>query len=249
MCFSSTASFAAAAFLSVEGLIAVRVCPTRRHTALACIPLLFAVQQICEGVLWWKLGASPFNKASSPFAYLFLFFAFGVWPAYLPAALALFESGARRRLLVGFSGFGVALGAYLLACLTLRPTDACFSHGSLYYWVQIDAPFKTAMPLVYLAVVVAPFVVSSMPGTSFVAVALGTSFVVSAAFSRAGFLSTWCFFAAVLSGVVALALRAEGRAATWRRRQVRYTTGPHELRDRNVRAHEGLRDDAGARGG
>ncbi len=211
MCFSASVSFAAAAFLGAQGVVAIRAAPTRRHLPLAAIPLVFAIQQACEGMLWRQLEATPFKKADSPFGYLFLFFAFAIWPAYLAICLALLERTRRRLGLGTLAAIGFVLGAYLLQCVSFRPTSACIAHGSLYYWVQVDTSFKALTPFAYLAVVSAPLLVSSMPGTSALALALAISFASSAWLGGAGFLSTWCFFAALLSSLVTLLLRAERR--------------------------------------
>ena len=52
MCFSATGSFAVAAGLA--GIGAVAVCRTKppSHRLFAVIPLLFAIQQIAEGMVW-----------------------------------------------------------------------------------------------------------------------------------------------------------------------------------------------------
>jgi len=204
MCFSARASFSAAVVLGAIGIHAVRAAPTRRHLGLAAIPLLFAAQQACEGALWLALEREPFHVGGTPLARAFLFFALMVWPAWVPAALALAEpSASRRRVLVGFAIAGAALGGYLLACATLRAANACVAFGNLYYWVQIDAAFKRAAPLVYVGVVIAPMILSTVRGTSWLAVAVGVAFVTTGLLYRAGFVSVWCFFAAILSGITA----------------------------------------------
>jgi hypothetical protein len=211
LCFSASVSFAAATVLLFEGFIALRVAPTRRHLGLAVVPLLFAAQQACEGVLWTEVTSAPFNKVTSASAYAFLFFAFAIWPPYLPMALALLERGRRRSVLLAVSALGLAAGVYLLFCVTFRPTDVCTAQGSLYYWVQVDAPAKVAAPFAYLAVVVTPLLISSLRGTTLLALALVATFGLSAIFGGAGFLSTWCFSAAMLSGLITWMMLVERR--------------------------------------
>ncbi|HEY1957121.1 MAG TPA: DUF6629 family protein [Polyangiaceae bacterium] len=217
MCFSANASFAAAAVLSGIGAVSVRAAPTRRHLALAAIPLLFAAQQACEGALWIVLARAPYHVGGTPLARAFLFFALFVWPAYLPVALALVEPrGQRRAAMLVLAAGGFVLGAYLAACSTLRDANACVAYGSLYYWVQVDARLKPIVVPAYLAFVAGPLALSSIRGSSWLAAAAASSCVAIAAIDRAGFVSVWCFFAAALSGLVALVVtmeRARARAS------------------------------------
>ena len=63
MCFSATASFSAAAVLLGIGTLTLRSALASRHAyrrrelPFAAIPLLFAIQQLIEGVIWLTFGA------------------------------------------------------------------------------------------------------------------------------------------------------------------------------------------------
>ncbi len=204
MCFSARASFGAAIALSAIGVFALRKAPTRRHAPLAAIPLLFAAQQACEGALWIVLDDAPFHVAASVFGRAFLFFALFVWPPYVPFALAWIEKDRARRIaLVAMAVAGALLGAYLMGCATLRASNACIAFGNLYYWVQIDAGWKRVMLACYLALVAAPLVISSVRGTTVLAALVAIAFAATGILYRAGFVSVWCFAAALLSGAVA----------------------------------------------
>jgi hypothetical protein len=216
MCFSASASFTAAGALAIIGGATVRAAPSKRFVPLAAIPLLFAAQQACEGALWLTLARTPFHVGGTPLARAFLFFALFVWPAWVPLSLFLIEDDRKKkRVLAALAIGGALLGAWLVGCATLRDANACVAFGNLYYWVQIDAPLKHAVPIGYLAFVAAPLALSSVRGTTVLAIATIASCVLSAAMSRAGFVSVWCFFAAALSGVVGLVVvgaRARGYA-------------------------------------
>jgi hypothetical protein len=205
MCFSASASFVAAGALAIIGGATVRAAPARRFVPLAAIPLLFAAQQACEGALWLALEREPFHVGGTPLARAFLFFALFVWPAWVPLSLFVVEEDPRRkRVLATLFAGGAMLGLWLIGCATLRDANACMAFGNLYYWVQIDAPLKHVVPFVYVAFVAAPLALSSLRGSTLLAIATIASCALSAAMSRAGFVSVWCFFAAVLSGVVGL---------------------------------------------
>ncbi len=218
MCFSAHASFGAAIALGAIGVLAVRAAPTRRHLPLAAIPLLFAAQQACEGALWLELDAAPFHLSDTPLVRAFLFFALLVWPAWVPFALACVEPvRTKRNALVAMSVAGALLGAYLMGCASLRASNACVAFDNLYYWVQIDAPFKHAVLAPYLALVAVPPVVSSLRGTSLLALVTVLTFSATGMLYRAGFVSVWCFLAALLSGIVALVVTMSRPAVRQRR--------------------------------
>jgi hypothetical protein len=208
VCFSATASFGMAATLTAIGGASVASARAARLLPLAAVPLLYAAQQASEGAVWLVLDRAPFHVASSPFAHAFLFFALFVWPVYVPAALLVAERRAdRRKVLVACLAVGVVLGGYLMACATLRDSNACIAFGNLYYWVQVDSPVKRAVLAAYLASVVVPLALSSLRGAKLLALVVAVSFGVTAALYRAGFASVWCFFAAAISGLVAVSVR------------------------------------------
>ena len=53
MCFSATASFTAGGVLLGLGTLTLRSARRSREVSFAAIPLLFAVQQLSEGIIWW----------------------------------------------------------------------------------------------------------------------------------------------------------------------------------------------------
>ena len=60
MCFSAAASFTAGAVLTGIGVATLRKVEHPTYYLFASIPLLFAVQQFSEGVLWLTLpSANP----------------------------------------------------------------------------------------------------------------------------------------------------------------------------------------------
>ncbi len=211
VCFSAKASFIAAGVLLPIGVVAVRRVRDRRLLPLAATPLLFAAQQLSEGVLWLHLEDAPFGKSPTAIAQVFLFFALFVWPAFVPFALLSAERRPERRppLKVVWA-IGAALGAYLMACSALRPSYSCIAFGNLYYAVAVDTPLKPLTPFVYVTSVLAPMIVSSLPGTKVLAAVTVVSFSIAGILFRAGFASVWCFFAAVLSGITTVVVLAAG---------------------------------------
>lgn len=209
MCFSADASFGAAITLGALGAAAVRASPSRRHLPLASVPLLLGAQQAFEGALWLALEGE-LGSPHAPFVSAFLFVALFVWPSYLPWALWLLEPrGRRRAILARLMLSGSLLGAYLFGTASLRPSEACIAFGNLYYAVHVDAALRSWLIAVYLASVALPFLISSVRGTTVLAVLTVTTCAAAATLYQAGFLSVWCFFAAALSGAVVLVVRVD----------------------------------------
>jgi len=57
-----------------------------RRKFLACIPLVFAVQQISEGFVWLSLTHAGYQYLHSAAMYTYLIFAQVVWPVYVTAS-------------------------------------------------------------------------------------------------------------------------------------------------------------------
>lgn len=200
MCFSATASFSAGAFLLGFGTVTLKSARSRRERPFAAIPLLFAIQQLSEGVIWSTFGVQGqvFNAAAT---YVYSFFSHVLWPIYVPVAALLLEpSMLRRRALLAFAAAGLAVGAYLLYSLVAfpivaRPTGQHIEYVSPHF-------FATATMVVYLmSTTLSPLVSSHRTVRAFGLLAL-LSFAAAYGFYSTWFISIWCFLAALLSVVV-----------------------------------------------
>ena len=200
MCFSATASFSAGAVLLVIGTLTLKAAPEPRELPFAAIPLLFAVQQLTEGVIWltFSMDAPPLNQVMT---YGYSFFSHVLWPVYVPVAVWLLEPpGLRRRVLFGFVAAGVAVGAYLLYMLIAFPVIAQPTGRHIEY-VSPHFFAATVMTLYLVSTAVSP-VLSRHRLVQVFGVAALLSFVAAYYFFATWFISVWCFFAALMSVVV-----------------------------------------------
>ena len=96
MCFSPTASFSAGAILLGFGALTLKSARRPRELPFAGIPLLFAIQQLSEGVIWltFRYEAPQLNAVMT---HLYSFFSHVLWPIYVPVAVLLIEPPGRRR--------------------------------------------------------------------------------------------------------------------------------------------------------
>ncbi|BBD55635.1 DUF6629 family protein [Planktothrix agardhii] len=88
MCFSATASFTASFSLSVLGVATPTQTTSKKQLLLATFPLLFAIQQFFEGVVWLNLD----NQSSRVYyigIYVFLVFATAFWLIICPISVYL----------------------------------------------------------------------------------------------------------------------------------------------------------------
>ena len=214
MCFSAEASLGVAVALLPAGAYCVEAAwrKDRRYLPLAAVPVLFGLQQVCEARVWAGLGLGDPGLARVP-SLAFLFFAFAVWPVWVPMAVAAVEPrGHRRWALVALAGVGAAVGAaYYLPIAAdggrgLAP--AVVGHSVRYDLSAVPAAAGWAWLALYLAAVCGPLLASRgrhlRPLGLGVAVAAMASYVL---FEHA-FASVWCFLAAVLSAYLAYALHA-----------------------------------------
>lgn len=198
MCFSATASFVAGGTLTATGALTLSKAKTKKELPLASIPLLFGVQQAVEGVVWVSFGSTMINALA---ANAFLFFAYVLWPIYVPVAVLLVETHPlRRKILQVFSVLGLAVGMYLLYFLIIEPGKAHILNQSIAY------DFRHVYDLLYVAPYVIVTTVSGMVSSHRVLNLFGVTtliaFFVSQWFYSVNFISVWCFFAAILSVLV-----------------------------------------------
>lgn len=211
MCFSATASFVAGTSLLAAGALTVSKAKEKAALPYAAIPLLFAAQQLIEGVVWLSFGfEGPALNEIATFAYSL--FSHVVWPIYVPLAVLLLEPAPwRRRTLHAFALAGAAAGLYLLVNMFLfrivsRPVGGHIEYASPHFYVPV------VMGSYLAATCISMLFSSHRAVNAFGAVAL-LSFAAAYAFYARWFISVWCFFAAALSVLVYLQLAGAKRSA------------------------------------
>ena len=202
MCFSATVSFSAGAFLLGLGTLTLKSARHKRELPFAAIPLLFAIQQLTEGVIWLTFSHEA-PVLNTVMTYIYTFFSHVLWPIYVPAAVLLMEPpGQRRHALLAFVAIGIAVGAYLLYILIAfpvvsRPTGQHVEYLSPHFFAALS------MSLYLLASTVSVLLSSHQAVKIFGVLAL-LSFGAAYYFYAIWFISVWCFFAALLSMVIYL---------------------------------------------
>lgn len=208
MCFSMQASFATAAALSFVGCLALKDAQARLRP-IAAIPLLFALQQMFEGVVWWTTTLNRGHTISTLHlmaVYGFLFFAYLFWPAYIPITLHALEPNRQRKKALRVciaAGIGVVLisifswlqyGVYAqVVDHHIVYANAITSHLGSLYWISLG---------MYLLATAGAFCTSSIRYMWLLGILVTGACMVAHTWYQTAFGSVWCFFAAIGSGII-----------------------------------------------
>jgi hypothetical protein len=198
MCFSATASFVTAGITGAVGIAALSWANQSREWPLAATPLLFALHQSIEGLLWLAIPLTPGGTISSSLTFMFLFLAEAFWPVYAPVAVLLIEPNrGRRRLMLMCLAVGAGVSVYLLHGLLGRDQGAAILDGHIVYLT--DYRHSDAVGLAYLAATGLPLLLSSHRTVLGLGAIVLVGSTIAYAFYWEAFVSVWCFFAAVAS--------------------------------------------------
>jgi hypothetical protein len=212
MCFSAAGSFGVSVVLTGVGIASVARNSSGLHRMFAAIPLIFAAQQAAEGEVWLTIAGPPEALLHRVAVTAFLGLALVIWPIWVPCALRLMErNAARRRALTVICWFGCCVSVCAALLLTRwQPVAYVAGHSIRYdYPGSSDTPRDILLPLAYLTATIVPLFVSTAKLARTLGVTLIVSLVATIIVQRDALTSVWCFFAAILSGVVFVAVGRE----------------------------------------
>ncbi|MCX6328412.1 MAG: hypothetical protein NTZ85_02700 [Bacteroidia bacterium] len=203
MCFSAGASFAGGAVISAIGIATVRIARKPSQTLFASVPLLFGLQQFAEGVVWITLRSGGHVQLQYAAAYIFLIMALVVWPVMLPFSVMIMEKlKKKKKILIVFLIIGALLSAYYAYCMLSYPVAPQIKSHHIVYKGDFPKSLVTPAFIVYLVTTLPPLFISSVRKTYIMGVLIALSCLVSGIFFKETHTSVWCFFAALISGVI-----------------------------------------------
>lgn len=212
MCFSAEASFAGGIIISAIGVATVTKVHKPSQLLFASIPLFFGAQQITEGVLWITLPNPDYLSIQKFSTYLFLIMAEVLWPIMIPLSVLFMEENQKKKKILGlFLILGACLSIYYAVCLTLFNVNPEIMGFHVQYHANFPKSFALVAFAVYLTVTITPLFVSSIRKTHLLGVLMFLSCAVTAIFFTQYLTSVWCFFAALISGVIFWILRDSKR--------------------------------------
>jgi hypothetical protein len=203
MCFSPEASFAGGVIISAIGVLTIKKVHKPSQIVFAGIPLFFGIQQLAEGFLWVTLPSPDLISIQRISTYLFLIMALVIWPFMIPLSVTLMEEdSSRKKNLRLLLLLGVFLSAYYSFCLIffkVNPNVSCY-----HILYKNDFPAALSLPafMIYLFVTITPLFISGIKRTWMLGILMMLSCLVTAIFFTQFLTSVWCFFAALISGVV-----------------------------------------------
>ncbi len=203
MCFSPEASFAGGIIISAIGIVTLRKVHKPSQLVFASIPLFFGVQQIAEGILWLTLPDPDLVSIRKISTFFFMIMAQVIWPSMIPVSIMLMEQQpGKKRTLQRVLVPGLILSAYYGFCLIFFNVNPEISGYHILY--RTDFPRLLSMPafIIYLFVTIAPLFISSIKKTWLLGILMSFSCIVTAIFFTQYLTSVWCFFAALISGVI-----------------------------------------------
>jgi len=203
MCFSATASFAGGVIISAIGVAVITKVHKPSQLLFASIPLFFGLQQFTEGVLWLTIPNPDYAAIQKIATYIFLLMADVLWPALIPLAILMMESNSRKRKIIRILFItGLSVSIYYACCLLfLNVTPQIMGYHIMYI---SDFPKMIAIPvfILYLIATLTPLFISSIERTHLMGILMFFSCLVTAIFFTQYLTSVWCFFAAIISGVI-----------------------------------------------
>lgn len=203
MCFSAEASFAGGVIISAIGIAAVTKVHRSSQLVFASIPLFFGIQQLVEGSLWLTIPLNDHVFLKEVSTYIFLIMADVLWPTMIPLSVLMMEDKLnKKKILLVLLGMGITLSLYYAFCLFYFDVMPEIRGYHIHY--NTTFPKYLSMPafIIYLVVTITPLFLSSIKRTRLMGVLMFLSCLVTAIFFTQYLTSVWCFFAAILSGVI-----------------------------------------------
>jgi len=200
MCFSANASFGASIVLTVIGVAAIKKVQHPSQLLFASIPLLFAVQQISEGIIWLTLANPVYAELSRVMTYFYLFFAQFFWPLWVPIAILMLEKESKRKKIQKILvGIGIIVAFYNAYALLSYHVHATIIGYHVTYTVDYPNHLASYGSILYLIATVVPPFFSHIKKMWMFGTSLFISYLISAIFYDHYIVSVWCFFASIIS--------------------------------------------------
>lgn len=204
MCFSAEASFAASLICGTIGVACLKKA-SRGYWLLAAMPLLFGLHQAIEGVVWVYRGEDIGCYGGLAFASI----AFCFWPVYVPLACMLTQpKGARRQATAALFLLGCFVAVYAAWVLSFPLTIDFSSHKVAYITSQQGSQW---VAYGYALCVTLPLLLMKNGYAKLFGLLVAVFLMTSLLWFRPAQFSVWCFFAALSSLLVYLALPAKSR--------------------------------------
>ena len=214
MCFSPGADVVVGGIVVVIGADALRHVREPRQIALASLPLLFGLHQLDEAFVWLGLQGRVSESVERVGIWIYVLFALAALPALVPVAvLAVERSAGRRRMISALAALGIGIGIALASSLFRGSVDAAIDGRHIAYNVSALSQGRELTAL-YVVAACGALIVSSHRDLAALGLLNLVAVPVLMWMTVSGFISLWCFWAAIVSVIIDVHVRRSlaGRA-------------------------------------
>lgn len=202
MCFSVEADLVAGALVLPVGVLALREVRHRRELPFAALPLLFALHQIVEAVVWAGAEGDVSARVQDVATLVYLLVAMPLLPVLVPVAVLLLEPRGARARVAPFVALGAVVAAYFTYAVLDGPiVVTAHPHGLVY---DTGLAHGGMWAVLYIVAVIGPSVLSGYPSIVAFGVLNLVGLSVVALSYQESFASLWCVWAALTSGLILL---------------------------------------------
>lgn len=196
-------NFGIGVVLSVIGFRSIRNVSRSTQYLFAYIPLLFAVQQFAEGILWIILPGSNYLHLERVCTAVFLVTAQVIWPVWIPLSILLIEKNALLRKMLAFlTGIGFLVSLFFAWCFITYGAVARIGGHHICYQQTYPIIFNEIEGYLYVIVVLFPPFLTRFKRLWIMGSAIFISYLITKIYYDNYLISVWCFFASMISLMV-----------------------------------------------
>jgi hypothetical protein len=202
MCFSVQADVTVGLLLLPVAAASLRETRHLRELPFAALPLVFALHQFMEALVWAGADGDVSAQLQHAAAFAYLVIALPVLPTLMPLAVLLLEPRGARRRVAPFVLLGVVVSTYLGYALLTGPFEVVAHPHALEYDTTLW--HGNSWAVLYIAAVIGPSLMSGYRSlVAFGLLNLVGLTAVAVVYQQA-FVSLWCVYAACASVLMLL---------------------------------------------
>ena len=207
MCFSHEADLAVGTIAIAVGVDALRHVRASKQIPLASIPVLLGLHELTEAFVWWGLQGHIAHSIERIALWIYLLFALVALPGILTVAVGLVEPSPGRRKVIGaFAAVAIAVSTVIGFAMFRGSVRSTIQGHHIGYDIGVlrDGGRLTAL---YVIATCGALLASSYRDLEILGALNFVAVPVLAWLTLSGFISLWCFWAAIVSVGIALHLR------------------------------------------
>jgi hypothetical protein len=201
MCFSVPADVVAGVVLLPMAFVSLREVRHVREVPFASLPLLFALHQLTEAVVWAGVDGYDVSHAVWQTAvWLYVGFAMVVLPTLFPLSVLLLEPQGARRRVAPFVALGVVMSTVFAVEVLSAPVTVVAHPHALEYVTGLS--HGGLLSVGYIVAVIGPALLSGYRSVVVFGLVNLVGLLVVAVVYLDAFASLWCVYAALTSALV-----------------------------------------------